>query len=76
MGNAVNESREPRAVPRTSALAHLAPTRHPACCSHSYTQDFSRWSITGHSMGGHGALTIYLKNPGLFKSCSAFAPIS
>ncbi|WVQ62022.1 S-formylglutathione hydrolase [Kwoniella botswanensis] len=36
--------------------------------------DFSRWSITGHSMGGHGALSIYLKNPGLFKSASAFAP--
>ncbi|TXT08712.1 hypothetical protein VHUM_02840 [Vanrija humicola] len=38
--------------------------------------DFSRWSITGHSMGGHGALSIYLKNPGLFKSASAFAPIA
>ncbi|WVO12910.1 S-formylglutathione hydrolase [Cryptococcus depauperatus] len=37
--------------------------------------DFSRWSIMGHSMGGHGALSIYLKNPGLFKSASAFAPI-
>ncbi|OCF54244.1 S-formylglutathione hydrolase [Kwoniella mangroviensis CBS 10435] len=36
--------------------------------------DFSRWSITGHSMGGHGALSIYLKNPGSFKSASAFAP--
>ncbi|WRT64304.1 S-formylglutathione hydrolase [Kwoniella shivajii] len=36
--------------------------------------DFSRWSITGHSMGGHGALSIYLKNPGLFKSASAFSP--
>lgn len=32
-------------------------------------------SITGHSMGGHGALTIYLKNSNLFKSCSAFSPI-
>ena len=32
-------------------------------------------SITGHSMGGHGALTLYLKYPGLFQSCSAFAPI-
>jgi len=31
--------------------------------------------ITGHSMGGHGALTIALKNPGLYKSVSAFAPI-
>ncbi|WOO83538.1 S-formylglutathione hydrolase [Vanrija pseudolonga] len=38
--------------------------------------DFSRWSITGHSMGGHGALSIYLKNPALFKSASAFAPIA
>lgn len=37
--------------------------------------DFKRWSITGHSMGGHGALTIYLKDPTRFKSCSAFAPI-
>jgi len=32
-------------------------------------------SITGHSMGGHGSLICYLKNPGMYKSCSAFAPI-
>jgi S-formylglutathione hydrolase len=32
-------------------------------------------SIMGHSMGGHGALICYLKNPGLYKSVSAFAPI-
>ncbi len=31
--------------------------------------------IFGHSMGGHGALTLALKNPGMFRSCSAFAPI-
>lgn len=37
--------------------------------------DLSRMSITGHSMGGHGALTIALKNPNAFKSVSAFAPI-
>jgi len=37
--------------------------------------DVSRVSITGHSMGGHGAMTIYLKNPTKYKSCSAFAPI-
>ncbi|WWD17727.1 S-formylglutathione hydrolase [Kwoniella shandongensis] len=36
--------------------------------------DFSRVSIFGHSMGGHGALSIYLKNPGQYKSSSAFAP--
>ena len=31
--------------------------------------------IFGHSMGGHGALTIALRNPGMFKSVSAFSPI-
>lgn len=38
--------------------------------------DFSRVSISGHSMGGHGAMSLYLKNPGMYKSCSAFAPIA
>jgi S-formylglutathione hydrolase len=37
--------------------------------------DSSCVSITGHSMGGHGALTLFLKNPRKYKSCSAFAPI-
>jgi S-formylglutathione hydrolase len=35
-----------------------------------------RQSITGHSMGGHGALTIAMSFPGRFRSVSAFAPIS
>lgn len=35
-----------------------------------------RHGITGHSMGGHGALTIALRNPELFSSLSAFAPIT
>lgn len=38
--------------------------------------DGSRVSISGHSMGGHGALTLFLKNPGKYKSVSAWAPIS
>lgn len=38
--------------------------------------DVLRVGISGHSMGGHGALTIALRNPGRFKSVSAFAPIS
>jgi len=38
--------------------------------------DLSRQGITGHSMGGHGALTIGLRNPDRFRSVSAFAPIS
>jgi len=37
--------------------------------------DMTRQGITGHSMGGHGALTIGLRNPGRFKSVSAFSPI-
>lgn len=37
--------------------------------------DRDRQSITGHSMGGHGALTLAAKAPGRFRSVSAFAPI-
>jgi S-formylglutathione hydrolase len=37
--------------------------------------DLARIGITGHSMGGHGALTLALKHPGVFKSLSALAPI-
>ena len=37
--------------------------------------DMDRQGITGHSMGGHGALTVSLRNPGRFRSTSAFAPI-
>ena len=37
--------------------------------------DMTRQGITGHSMGGHGALTIALRNPARFRSVSAFAPI-
>ena len=38
--------------------------------------DMARQGIMGHSMGGHGALTIALRNPGRFRSVSAFAPIA
>lgn len=38
--------------------------------------DTSRMGICGHSMGGHGALTLALKHPGVFRSVSAFAPIA
>jgi S-formylglutathione hydrolase len=37
--------------------------------------DVTRQGITGHSMGGHGALTIALRNAGRFRSVSAFSPI-
>ena len=38
--------------------------------------DTSRQAITGHSMGGHGALVCALRNPGQYRSASAFAPIA
>lgn len=38
--------------------------------------DPARKSISGHSMGGHGALTVGLRNPDAYRSISAFAPIS
>lgn len=44
--------------------------------AHFPMADLGRQSITGHSMGGHGALTIALRNPGRFASVSAFAPIA
>jgi len=40
-----------------------------------FPADADRQGITGHSMGGHGALTIGLKNPERYRSISAFAPI-
>ena len=37
--------------------------------------DANKKSIMGHSMGGHGALTLYFRYPSMFASCSAFAPV-
>ena len=47
----------------------------PALVAKEFALDMSRQGIFGHSMGGHGALTLALKNPDTYKSCSAFAPI-
>jgi S-formylglutathione hydrolase len=47
----------------------------PALIGAQFPVDMARQGITGHSMGGHGALTISLRNPGRFRSTSAFAPI-
>ena len=48
----------------------------PALVAQEFAVDASRQGITGHSMGGHGALTIAMANPGQFASVSAFAPIA
>jgi S-formylglutathione hydrolase len=47
----------------------------PALIAGNFPVDNARQSISGHSMGGHGALTIALKNPGKYRSVSAFSPI-
>jgi S-formylglutathione hydrolase len=48
----------------------------PALVAATFPVDAARVGIFGHSMGGHGALTIALKNPHTYKSMSAFAPIA
>jgi S-formylglutathione hydrolase len=47
----------------------------PKLIAAAFPVDAKRFGITGHSMGGHGALSIALKNPGRYKSVSAFSPI-
>ena len=47
----------------------------PALIEKEFPADMSRQGVFGHSMGGHGALTIALKHPDRFRSASAFAPI-
>ncbi len=48
----------------------------PALLGDSFAIDLDRQAITGHSMGGHGALTLAMNLPGRFASVSAFAPIA
>ena len=47
----------------------------PALVNAQFPVDGDKTAISGHSMGGHGALTIALKNPGRYRSASAFSPI-
>jgi S-formylglutathione hydrolase len=47
----------------------------PAMIAANFPADFGRCGIMGHSMGGHGALTLALQHPDRYRSVSAFAPI-
>ena len=47
----------------------------PMLVADHFPIDVTRQGITGHSMGGHGALTVALRHPSRFRSVSAFAPI-
>ena len=48
----------------------------PAHLGENFALDMGRQAITGHSMGGHGALTLAMNLPGRYRSVSAFAPIA
>ena len=59
---------------------HFAMERYvmeelPGLVADNFPIDAERQSITGHSMGGHGALTLAMRHPGRFRSVSAFSPI-
>ena len=56
-------------------MARYLTEELPAVVADHFPADMDRQGVFGHSMGGHGALTLALRHPGLFKSCSAFAPI-
>ena len=47
----------------------------PEILESNFNADMNRVAISGHSMGGHGALVIGLRNPDIFRSISAFSPI-
>lgn len=47
----------------------------PTLVRDEFPVDVGRQAVTGHSMGGHGALTVALRHPGRFRAVSAFAPI-
>jgi S-formylglutathione hydrolase len=48
----------------------------PAVVAEHFPADMSRQSIMGHSMGGHGALTVALRHPDRYRAASAFSPIA
>jgi len=69
----VDATREPWAA--SFRMRSYLEQELPALIAAEFPVDMGRQGITGHSMGGHGALTISLRNPGRFRSTSAFAPI-
>ena len=69
----VDATREPFA--RNYRMWSYVTEELPKLIGENFPVDSSRQSIFGHSMGGHGALTIALRHPGRYRAASAFAPI-
>ncbi|HVI32887.1 S-formylglutathione hydrolase [Phenylobacterium sp.] len=57
-------------------MASYIVSELPEVIAGHFPVDMARQGLTGHSMGGHGALTLALKTPGRWRSVSAFAPIA
>jgi S-formylglutathione hydrolase len=57
-------------------MASYVTRELPALIEAEFPADPARRGLFGHSMGGHGALTLALKNPGRYRSVSALAPIA
>ncbi len=70
----VNATREPWAA--NYRMWDYITDELPRIVTAGFGVDADRQSITGHSMGGHGALTMAIQLPGRFRSVSAFAPIA
>ncbi len=70
----VNATRDPW-KPHFQMWDYLT-TDLPAALFNGFMLDESAQAITGHSMGGHGALTLAMNHPGRYRSVSAFAPIA
>ena len=69
----VDATQEPWA--KHYAMRRYVEHELPPIVAESFPVAMDRQGIFGHSMGGHGALTVSLRNPGRFRSTSAFAPI-
>ena len=69
----LDATREPWA--RHYQMRSYVESELPDVIAAAFPADMSRQAITGHSMGGHGALTIALRHPDRFRSVSAFSPI-
>lgn len=66
---------EPPWAPHFAMWDYLAEDLPRLLCN-AFPLDEARQAITGHSMGGHGALTLAMRQTGRFSSVSAFAPIA
>ena len=69
----INATQEPWAA-HFQMERYLTEELPALIAEHVSAADLSRQGITGHSMGGHGALTLHFKHPGTYRSVSAFSP--